>query len=169
LTQGDVPEIFIGEYALLGNQQIQAKLGALIDDYLAQGGVEWLRSRCPIAGQPRLRFKRFCVRPCGIRAGDGRHPGDACRTVSYGIHCPVKWQADQRCDAHVADNCRASAHYSRTIRRGTHAAKAESNSRIFGMQTILGRGGDEFADEFVHVQIAEPHRNADDFALRESC
>jgi len=43
LTQGDVPEIFIGEYALLGNQQIQAKLGALIDDYLARGGVELLR------------------------------------------------------------------------------------------------------------------------------
>jgi len=127
------------------------------------------------AHDARLRDNRvsasndFASRPCGIRAGDGRHPGDACRTVSYGIHCPVKWQADQRCDAHVADNCRASAHYSRTIRRGTHAAKAESNPRIFGMQTILGRGGDEFADEFVHVQIAEPHRNANDFALRESC
>lgn len=43
LTQGDVPEIFIGEYALLGNAQIQARLGELIDAYLARGGVELLR------------------------------------------------------------------------------------------------------------------------------
>jgi cytochrome c biogenesis protein CcdA/thiol-disulfide isomerase/thioredoxin len=39
LEQGDIPEIFIGEHALLGNAQIQAELPALIDHYLAQGGV----------------------------------------------------------------------------------------------------------------------------------
>lgn len=39
LTYGDMPEIFIGEYALLGNDEIQAHLGELIDYYLAQGGV----------------------------------------------------------------------------------------------------------------------------------
>ncbi len=43
LTQGDVPEIFIGEHVLLGNQQIQDHLAAWIDHYLAQGGVELLR------------------------------------------------------------------------------------------------------------------------------
>ncbi len=39
LEYGDVPEIFIGDYALLGNDEIQARLEALIDHYLAQGGV----------------------------------------------------------------------------------------------------------------------------------
>jgi len=36
---GDMPEIFIGDHALLGNDEIQARLGPLIDEYLAQGGV----------------------------------------------------------------------------------------------------------------------------------
>jgi len=52
LTKGDVPEIFIGEYALLGNQQIQERLGALIDDYLARGGVELLRPHLVAAPTP---------------------------------------------------------------------------------------------------------------------
>lgn len=39
LGQGDIPEIFIGEHALLGNAQIQAELPGLIDHYLSQGGV----------------------------------------------------------------------------------------------------------------------------------
>jgi cytochrome c biogenesis protein CcdA/glutaredoxin len=39
LEYGTVPEIFIGEHALLGNDQIQAELEAFIDRYLAQGGV----------------------------------------------------------------------------------------------------------------------------------
>ena len=39
LEYGDIPEIFIGDYALLGNDEIQARLEALIDQYLAQGGV----------------------------------------------------------------------------------------------------------------------------------
>ncbi len=43
LTYSNLPVLFIGEYALLGNQQIQAKLGTLIEDYLARGGVELLR------------------------------------------------------------------------------------------------------------------------------
>ncbi|MBN1139937.1 MAG: hypothetical protein JXM73_25425, partial [Anaerolineae bacterium] len=40
LEYGDMPEIFIGEHALLGNAEIQARLGELIDSYLAQGGVD---------------------------------------------------------------------------------------------------------------------------------
>ncbi len=39
LVYGDVPEIFIGDYALLGNEEIQTRLPGLIDYYLAQGGV----------------------------------------------------------------------------------------------------------------------------------
>jgi len=39
LQYGDIPEVFIGQYALLGNDEIQARLGELIDFYLAQGGV----------------------------------------------------------------------------------------------------------------------------------
>ena len=39
LEYGDMPEIFIGDYALLGNEEIQARLPELIDQYLAQGGV----------------------------------------------------------------------------------------------------------------------------------
>lgn len=39
LEHGALPEIFIGDYALVGNDEIQARLEALIDQYLAQGGV----------------------------------------------------------------------------------------------------------------------------------
>ncbi|MDH4138090.1 MAG: hypothetical protein OEW09_15435, partial [Anaerolineae bacterium] len=39
LEYGAMPEIFIGDQVLLGNEEIQARLGALIDHYLAQGGV----------------------------------------------------------------------------------------------------------------------------------
>jgi cytochrome c biogenesis protein CcdA len=39
LEYGDVPEIFIGDHALLGNDQIEDRLEELIDYYLAQGGV----------------------------------------------------------------------------------------------------------------------------------
>jgi len=39
LERGDMPEIFIGDHALLGNDEIEARLGELIDFYLAQGGV----------------------------------------------------------------------------------------------------------------------------------
>jgi cytochrome c biogenesis protein CcdA/glutaredoxin len=39
LEYGDVPEIFIGDQVLLGNEEIQARLEPLIDKYLAQGGV----------------------------------------------------------------------------------------------------------------------------------
>ena len=43
LAYGDVPETFIGDHALLGNQEIQDQLGLLIDQYLAQGGVGLLK------------------------------------------------------------------------------------------------------------------------------
>jgi uncharacterized membrane protein/thiol-disulfide isomerase/thioredoxin len=39
LTTGEIPEVFIGDHALVGEEDIQARLGALIDEYLAQGGV----------------------------------------------------------------------------------------------------------------------------------
>jgi uncharacterized membrane protein/thiol-disulfide isomerase/thioredoxin len=39
IVSGDNTEIFIGEYALLGSQEIEARLPRLIDQYLAQGGV----------------------------------------------------------------------------------------------------------------------------------
>jgi len=39
LEYGDVPEIFIGDQVLLGNEEIRERLGPLIDQYLAQGGV----------------------------------------------------------------------------------------------------------------------------------
>ncbi len=47
LEYGDVPEIFIGDHALLGNDEIQAQLEALIDRYLAQGGVDLPQADLP--------------------------------------------------------------------------------------------------------------------------
>jgi cytochrome c biogenesis protein CcdA/glutaredoxin len=44
---GDVPEIFIGDHALLGNVEIEARLGELIDSYLAQGGVDLVKIQRP--------------------------------------------------------------------------------------------------------------------------
>lgn len=42
LPPDNLPAIFIGEHALIGNRQIQEKLGALIDGYLERGGVALL-------------------------------------------------------------------------------------------------------------------------------
>ena len=39
VAKGDATEIFIGDYALLGSQEIEVRLPRLIDQYLAQGGV----------------------------------------------------------------------------------------------------------------------------------
>ncbi len=39
LAAGEIPEVFIGDHALVGEEEIQARLGALIDEYLAHGGV----------------------------------------------------------------------------------------------------------------------------------
>ncbi|MBM3130309.1 MAG: vitamin K epoxide reductase family protein [Chloroflexi bacterium] len=39
VVKPDATEIFIGEYALLGSQEIEARLPRLIDHYLAQGGI----------------------------------------------------------------------------------------------------------------------------------
>lgn len=39
LEYGAMPEIFIGEHVLLGNEEIEARLEGLIDAYLAQGGI----------------------------------------------------------------------------------------------------------------------------------
>ncbi|MEW5719639.1 MAG: hypothetical protein AB1817_13495, partial [Chloroflexota bacterium] len=39
IVKGDATEVFIGEHALLGSQDIETRLPRLIDQYLAQGGV----------------------------------------------------------------------------------------------------------------------------------
>jgi len=39
LDAGGIPEIFIGDQVLLGDQEIRERLGSLIDQYLAQGGM----------------------------------------------------------------------------------------------------------------------------------
>jgi hypothetical protein len=39
IVKGDATEVFIGEYVLLGSQEIETRLPRLIDQYLAQGGV----------------------------------------------------------------------------------------------------------------------------------
>lgn len=39
LEYGAMPEVFIGEHVLLGNEEIEARLEGLIDRYLTQGGV----------------------------------------------------------------------------------------------------------------------------------
>ncbi len=61
---------------------------------------------------------------------------------------------------------RYARHRPHQVRGRAQSAEAETNPRILGMQTILGCGLDKFGDEFVHVQIAEPHRDADDFGAR---
>lgn len=40
IAEGDITEVFIGEYALLGKQEIETRLAGLIEHYLARGGVE---------------------------------------------------------------------------------------------------------------------------------
>lgn len=52
LESGDVPEIFIGDYALLGNAEIEARLGELIDYYLAHGGVALPEAELPPTPTP---------------------------------------------------------------------------------------------------------------------
>lgn len=39
LDSGEIPQVFIGDQVLLGEEEIQERLGLLIDRYLAQGGV----------------------------------------------------------------------------------------------------------------------------------
>ncbi|MCI0475126.1 MAG: hypothetical protein L0Y55_02660 [Anaerolineales bacterium] len=43
VVKPDATEVFIGEYALLGSQEIETRLPRLIDHYLAQGGVALAR------------------------------------------------------------------------------------------------------------------------------
>lgn len=40
VSYGSIPEIFVGNQALMGNEEIQARLPGLIDQYLAQGGMD---------------------------------------------------------------------------------------------------------------------------------
>jgi len=58
LQHGDIPEVFIGEYALLGNDEIQARLGELIDFYLAQGGVALTPVQLPPTPTPQVTVER---------------------------------------------------------------------------------------------------------------
>jgi len=52
LEYGDVPEIFIGDQVLLGNDEIQARLGPLIEGYLAEGGVALPEVSTPASVSP---------------------------------------------------------------------------------------------------------------------
>jgi cytochrome c biogenesis protein CcdA/glutaredoxin len=47
LEYGAMPEIFIGEHVLLGNEEIEARLELLIDTYLAQGGIDLPQASTP--------------------------------------------------------------------------------------------------------------------------
>ncbi len=72
LEYGDIPEIFIGDQALLGNDEIQARLGELIDYYLAQGGVDLVQADLPtptpeataVEAQPPIHLAYFYQPGC---------------------------------------------------------------------------------------------------------
>ncbi len=58
----DIPEVYVGDHALIGAEQIRAELPGLIDEYLARGGIE-LPALPGIAtaepGKPVARFLLF--------------------------------------------------------------------------------------------------------------
>jgi cytochrome c biogenesis protein CcdA/glutaredoxin len=65
--QADVPEVFIGEYALVGVEEIRAKLPGLIAGYLAQGGADLLPLSAVNAAQsddPVVCFYLFYGETC---------------------------------------------------------------------------------------------------------
>jgi hypothetical protein len=75
---GEIPEVYIGDQVLLGNDEIQARLPSLIDHYLAQGGVDLppippLPTPSPAgdlaAGAPAVHLAYFAsldCRPCDL-------------------------------------------------------------------------------------------------------
>lgn len=65
--KADIPEVYVGDHALIGAEQIRAELPDLIDQYLAEGGTELL----PVAvsatsepGKPVARFMLFYGETC---------------------------------------------------------------------------------------------------------
>ncbi len=65
--QADVPEIFIGEHALIGVEEIRARLPGLIEQYLAQGGTDLLPLAAVEAAQsddPTVCFYLFYGETC---------------------------------------------------------------------------------------------------------
>ena len=74
LEYGAMPEIFIGEHVLLGNEEIEARLELLIDTYLAQGGIDLPQASTPIptpeatvpeeAGRPPIHLAYFYQSGC---------------------------------------------------------------------------------------------------------
>jgi cytochrome c biogenesis protein CcdA/glutaredoxin len=57
----DVPEVYVGEYALIGADEIRARLPELIDQYLAQGGVDLVPLPGTAEGEPGKPVARFIL------------------------------------------------------------------------------------------------------------
>ena len=55
----DIPEIFIGEHALIGKEEIRAQLPALVSQYLAQGGVDLVMPSTTVTAEPGQAVARF--------------------------------------------------------------------------------------------------------------
>jgi cytochrome c biogenesis protein CcdA/glutaredoxin len=65
--EADIPEVFIGEHALIGVDQIRAELPGLIEEYLALGGVELRAPDTSPTGEgnrPVARFLLFYGETC---------------------------------------------------------------------------------------------------------
>jgi cytochrome c biogenesis protein CcdA/thiol-disulfide isomerase/thioredoxin len=65
--EADIPEVYIGDHALIGTDQIRTELPRLIDEYLAQGGVELhsLDASATSEGdKPVVRFLLFYGETC---------------------------------------------------------------------------------------------------------
>ncbi len=52
IAKGDNTEVFIGEFALLGRQEIETRLPELIDRYLSQGGLALVQPRATVMPTP---------------------------------------------------------------------------------------------------------------------
>lgn len=59
LEQADIPEVFVGEYALLGPEAIKADLPGLIDQYLAGGGTDLASLPAAATAEPGKAVARF--------------------------------------------------------------------------------------------------------------
>lgn len=85
-TEADVPELFIGDQALVGAQAIEASVRTLIQTYMAQGGVDY--PDVPRPGGPPLptvRFMFFWSSACGH-----------CVYVKENVFPPLKEQYGER-------------------------------------------------------------------------
>ncbi|MBN1934481.1 MAG: hypothetical protein JW934_07435 [Anaerolineae bacterium] len=85
-NEADVPELFIGDQALVGAQAIEAGAQALIQSYMTQGGVDY--PDVPRPGGPLLptvRFMFFWSSTCGH-----------CAYVKENVFPPLKEQYGER-------------------------------------------------------------------------